>query len=52
MDDTGADHEVGIGVIPELAGHDADSVLHGLEGVTVNCLESMLVNDEERENLQ
>ena len=52
VDDTGADHVVGIGVVPELAGHDAGGVLKGHESVAVNCLESMLVNNEKRENLQ
>ena len=45
VDDSGADHVVVIG-------HDADGVLEGYESVAVNYLESMLVNDEEKENLQ
>ena len=52
VDNSSADHVVGIGVVPELARHDAGGVLEGHESVAVDCLESMLVNNEERENLQ
>ena len=45
LDDSGADHVVVIGP-------DAGGVLEGYESMAMNFLESMLVNDEERENLQ